>query len=100
MKEIRSKEEFDEIMNGLILKHSTQCPVSATAYEEVVKFEENSDADVFFLKVIECRDLSNYIEAKTGIKHESPQVLLMKDKKIVWDASHGKITEDEIRKHL
>lgn len=82
-----------------VLKHSTRCPVSAEAYEVYKEYLSSQKDDIasYLVKVIESRDVSNAIEKDTKIKHESPQLLLIKDKEVVWSATHFDIKEDAIR---
>lgn len=72
----------------IIFKHSTTCPISAGAYREMEKF----DGEVTLVEVQSARALSQEIEKKTGIRHESPQVIILDNGKVVWNASHWKIT--------
>lgn len=71
----------------VIFKHSTTCAISSAAYREMSDF----DGEVALVEVQRARDLSREIERKTGIKHESPQVLVMRNGQVVWDASHFQI---------
>lgn len=89
-KEITKIEEWDEILNKstdkdqIILKHSTTCPVSTNALDEYnayLKEHPNEDIDYTLVKVRESRPVSNKIEADLGVKHESPQIIYIKDKK-------------------
>lgn len=83
----------------LLLKHSTQCSVSAEALEEVKKYhqEEANDVKVALIHVIEDRPVSNEVANRFGIKHESPQAIWIKDRKVVWHASHWDITQETLR---
>ena len=77
-----------------VYKHSTVCPVSARAADHYYEFaEEHADGDkdkdastpppLFTqVMVIENRDLSNEIESRLGVRHESPQLLLLRDGKV------------------
>jgi monothiol bacilliredoxin len=76
----------------VIFKHSTTCPISAAAYREM----SNYDGDVALVEVQKARELSREIEATTGIRHESPQVLVLRNGQVVWDASHFKIKNDAV----
>ncbi len=60
---------------AILFKHSTTCPISAAAYREVEKFEQQSDAPIALVRVIEERPLSNAIAERFGVQHQSPQVL-------------------------
>ncbi|MCL6459498.1 MAG: bacillithiol system redox-active protein YtxJ [Gorillibacterium sp.] len=79
----------------VILKHSTTCPVSANAlreYDAYLADKPNPDAEYFLVKVIESRPVSNQIAEDTGVKHESPQIICLKDKASYWKASHWSVT--------
>ncbi|MFQ5380166.1 MAG: bacillithiol system redox-active protein YtxJ [Dehalococcoidia bacterium] len=67
--------------------HDPWCPVSSRAIEEV----ERVDADVHVIDVSRQRELSRAIAEATGIRHESPQVIVLKDGRPTWHASHWRI---------
>jgi bacillithiol system protein YtxJ len=77
----------------VVFKHSTTCPISAAAYDEMSRFE----GDVALVEVQSARSLSNEIEQRTGIGHESPQVLVLRNGKVVWDASHWKVKAEAVQ---
>ena len=83
-----------------LFKHSTTCPVSSAAYREVdgyLKGESGVDQpEVYLVKVIESRPVSNAIATLTGITHQSPQLILVDAEKAVWDASHYGISGDSM----
>ncbi|MXX03164.1 MAG: bacillithiol system redox-active protein YtxJ [Gemmatimonadetes bacterium] len=95
-----------------VYKHSTVCPVSARAADQYHDFaddfadvDEDMDTDpstpLFTqVMVIENRDLSNEIESRLGIRHESPQLLLLRDGKVTWHASHFSISGKSIKSAL
>jgi bacillithiol system protein YtxJ len=78
----------------VIFKHSTTCPISAVAYDEMEQF----DGDVALVEVQSARELSRQIERQTGIPHESPQVLVLANGKVVWNASHWKVKAEAVAK--
>jgi bacillithiol system protein YtxJ len=83
----------------LILKHSTSCSVSSAALEEYESYlagQPREDIDYVLVKVIESRPISNRIAAELEVKHESPQMILVKQKAKYWAASHWSIT----KKHM
>ena len=81
----------------LIFKHSTQCSISAQAYEEFTDFIEGfRDLLCGTVLVIENRKLSNMIAERFGVRHESPQALLIKEGRVVWHASHWSITSGSL----
>lgn len=84
----------------LIFKHSTACPISSRSYGLYRDYVEGTpaDADVLFTEVyvIEHRTVSNAIAGRFGVRHESPQALLISNGESVWHASHWEITEEAI----
>ena len=84
----------------LLFKHSTACPISAKAYEEFQVFVKDTDISAAVVLVIEDRPVSNKIAEEFGIKHESPQIFLLEDGKVRWNASHWKITRESIKEAL
>ena len=77
----------------VFFKHSTQCSRSAAAYEEMETFWSNNPEVPFgMVLVIEDRELSETLEDRFGIRHESPQAILVFRGKPVWHANHFKIT--------
>ena len=74
----------------LILKHSTRCPISSMAMRRLESSWDVSDAEVetYYLDLIKYRPVSNHIAEEFGVRHESPQALLIKDGRCVQHASH------------
>ncbi len=71
----------------IIFKHSTTCPISASAYQEM----EQVDGEVNLIEVQNARSVSSEIATRIGIAHESPQVIVLRRGKAVWNASHFQI---------
>lgn len=83
-----------------VFKHSDICPISHNALDEYLRFVKDYDGENFdytLIRIRSHRDISNAVAEKTGVKHESPQVLLLVDGKSVWDDSHFEITEEKLR---
>jgi bacillithiol system protein YtxJ len=105
--EIRTVDQWNALWNNteeeagtLIFKHSTSCIISAKALREYRLLLRN-EADLRgwkpnIVRVIENREVSNQIAADTKVKHESPQVLLIHKGKLVWHASHAKVSRGHI----
>ncbi len=101
---IESVSEIDDLIAKssetpvLLFKHSLTCPISSAAfrqYEQFLQDRPDGDATVYTLVEIQnARDVSNEIASRTGVRHESPQALLMRDGKITWHASHWSIRAD------
>jgi len=78
----------------VLYKHSPICDRSATALDEVGLFLEGAGADVpvHIVDVLSARPASQWIESVTGVRHESPQALVLADERVVWNASHRAVT--------
>jgi bacillithiol system protein YtxJ len=83
----------------LIFKHSTTCPISGRAAQRIDKlFRESKEPlpTFYMVKVIESRPVSQLIAEHYEVKHESPQILLLKDGEAVWNTSHDEITAEAV----
>lgn len=104
---VTSDEQLDQILGQstttptLIFKHSTSCPISAHAYHEMEQFLKQPESQGIFtymIHVIEDRTISLALAERVGVRHQSPQALLVLDGKVIWHASHYQITVDELKK--
>jgi bacillithiol system protein YtxJ len=99
---INSLEELDGLFERsserpvFLFKHSLTCPISAGVFDIV----SNIDADIHLVVVQQARDVSNKIAEKTGVRHESPQALVVKGGRAVYHASHYDVEAAEIEKTL
>ncbi len=73
-----------------LFKHSTRCPVSSMA-KRLVERDWNLDIDAYYLDLIAHRDVSNAIAERLEVAHQSPQMIVVKDEKAVYNASHESI---------
>ncbi len=88
-------EELFEVSSRkpiVLFKHSTTCPISANVFEDVA----NLDSTIFLITVQTARNISNKVAEMTGIKHESPQAIVIKDGKAVYNAAHYDVTHSDI----
>jgi len=77
----------------LLLKHSPVCPISNSVRLEVETFvADHPEVHVGMVDVIAGRLISQAVATRTGIQHESPQALLLKDGQVAWHANHWRIT--------
>ncbi|XLS30931.1 bacillithiol system redox-active protein YtxJ [Flavobacteriaceae bacterium M23B6Z8] len=86
----------------VIFKHSTRCGISRMALNGFEReFDiENENLKLYFLDLIQFREISNEIAIKTGVWHESPQLLVIKNGKAVHHSSHGAISAEKIKDYL
>ncbi len=94
MSTVISLEEKNLPSTCYVFKHSTLCPVSARAAVEVE--ESRTEIPVYRVLVREQRELSNWIADFFGVKHESPQLILIREGKVrkVWN--HWDIRKEEM----
>ena len=83
----------------LILKHSTRCPISSMAMRRLETSWDLTEESVetYYLDLIQYREVSNYIASEFGIRHESPQALLIKGGNCVHHASHLDINVNSVK---
>lgn len=99
---IDSVEELEEVFAKsnekpvALFKHSVTCPISADVYHEI----KNVDGEINLVVVQTARSISNEIAARTGIRHESPQAIVLKEGKPVYHASHYDITAQDVEKGM
>ena len=82
---LENQEQLDNIQSAegysVIFKHNTTCPISKNTRAD---FEQNAgllpnETNVYFLDLLTYRDISNAIAEKFDVKHQSPQLLVIKD---------------------
>lgn len=83
----------------VIFKHSTRCSISRFALKRFEK-EYDFEGDAYFLDLLEHRDISNEIATRFNVYHQSPQLILIKEGKSVYDVSHDGIDAGELTKKL
>ena len=77
----------------VLFKHSLTCPISATVYSEVAcLLAQRKRIQAYVIPVHTQRKAAQAVEKRTGVQHESPQFLLIRDRQVVASASHFGIT--------
>lgn len=82
----------------LVFKHSRTCGISCEALDELRVHVERAEADVSYklITVQSHRRVSDEATARFGIRHETPQAILLRDGRPVWNASHFRITANHL----
>lgn len=96
---VGSLEQFLATANGaaaVLFKHSNTCGVSSRAYSEMSKLRR----PVGLVTVQSARAVSDEIERRWQIPHETPQVLIVREGKMVWDASHFRVRAADVEAAL
>ena len=84
----------------LIFKHSTRCGISRMALKSFEKqYDLSADQiELYFLDLLNYRGLSDEIATRFHILHQSPQVIVLQNEKVVYHDSHYQISVEEIKK--
>ena len=86
----------------LIFKHSTRCGISRMAFKS---FEREYDldeisVDIYLLDLLKYSAISNEVSVKFKVQHQSPQVIVLKNEKVIYHDSHYGICVKEIEVFL
>lgn len=76
----------------ILFKHDPYCPISAAAYRQMSRIT----GEIPLIDVARAKDVAREVAERTGVKHESPQVLVLRDGRAAWSASHYDITADAV----
>jgi len=81
---------LDQSMNEsvFLFKHSTRCGVSSMVLSRFEKQMRERNKNYYFLNILRNRDLSNWIADELNIRHESPQLIVLKEAKVIAYDSH------------
>ncbi|WP_207420636.1 bacillithiol system redox-active protein YtxJ [Desertivirga brevis] len=100
-RKLETEDELTSIQNNnghcVIFKHNTTCPISKATR---IEFEREANllpegTPIYFLDLLSFRDLSNAIAERFEVRHESPQVLLIKNGKCIYNQSLYDISAGE-----
>jgi bacillithiol system protein YtxJ len=87
----------------LLFKHSRYCGVSCEALDELQAHMEARTEAVVAYKMITVqthRPVSDAASQRLGLRHETPQAILLRGGKVVWNASHFRITATHLDQAL
>ena len=99
LQELDDKSEAKTIM---IFKHSTRCSISVMAKNRIESkwtFSEETVEPVY-LDLLKHRDISNELAQHYNVQHESPQILLIRNGKCVYSASHNMVDVNNIKDNI
>lgn len=97
--EIKIQSQTEAI---LIFKHSTRCGISSMVkrqFERLFK-AEHQNIKVYYLDLLNFREISNSIANEFKVMHQSPQLLVIRNEIAVYYASHYDITEIDLSRFL
>lgn len=86
---------------AVIYKHSSRCGASIGAAREMARFADlEADVPVYVVDVVRDRATAGEVARRLGVRHESPQAILVRDGVAVWDASHRGVTAAALSRAL
>ena len=102
--ELNDIDELKSLINDsgrsplVIFKHSVTCPISMNAFREMTQFQaQNTEQATLRMIVVQrARAVSDAVEGALGVRHESPQVILVRSGKVVWHESHYDVTSENL----
>ena len=100
LKELNSTKELELALTEsdarpvLLFKHSLTCPISTRAFGELQSYLKNADprASYKLITVQKARGVSDEAASKLKLEHQSPQAILVRNGRELWNASHYEIT--------
>lgn len=101
-------EDFEKILEEsrtksvVLFKYSPICHMSTEAEYQLNEFLKSPpDNMVFYLiDVVRSRDTSRGLAKLINVKHESPQILLFKNRECVWHDSHYRLTKEVFQENI
>lgn len=82
----------------VFFKHSTRCSISAMALNGFESRWEGPTEALFFIDLLRYRELSNALAEQTGVVHQSPQAIVVKNGEVLYHGSHSGIDVRAIHK--
>ncbi len=104
-KQLTSEEEMDHAIAQshekpvVFFKHSTRCSISSMALNGFESgWDHHENAALYFLDLLQYPSVSGQMAEKLNVRHESPQVIVLKNGKVVHHSSHNGIQAGTVKK--
>lgn len=100
--EITDIESLDQFLKqsqdgpAIVFKHSNSCGISSRAYSNLTRLGR----PLGLVIVQHARAVSDDLEKRTGVRHETPQLLIFREGEVVWTASHLQIKTEAVEAAL
>jgi len=93
--------EKSKTKTQLIFKHSTRCGISRMVMNQFIDaYNVDANLDLYYLDLLNFRDISNEVGYRFQVMHESPQLLIIKNGVVVAHASHGAINDLDLKLYI
>ena len=85
-----------------IYKHSTRCSLSSMVKSRLERGWDinDNDIDMYYLDLINNRNISNKIASLFAVEHQSPQLIVLHQGKVLYHASHGEIDAGVLKERI
>jgi bacillithiol system protein YtxJ len=100
---LENPQQIDAILNDkqgcyLIYKHSYRCSTCLFTMQSLQRHSSDFKGvgEMYFVDVIKQREISNHIAKVTGVRHESPQALLIYKGHVFWHDSHSGVRGETV----
>ncbi len=80
----------------IVFQHDPFCPTSRRAYQQLTRVNQ----PIVIVNVSQDDVVKRAIARRTGIRHESPHVIVFKQGTACWSASHSAITQQAVEQAL
>ena len=102
LEEINTIKEISINQSILIFKHSTRCGISRMVIKQFESLfnEENKQLKVYYLDLLNFREVSSKLSEVFQVIHQSPQLLVIKNGISVYNESHYEITKVNLSKYV
>ena len=100
LNELNNIEELDGALAEshsrpiLLFKHSLTCSISRHAFDELRSYLNTADPRISYklITVQTAREVSDEAASRLKLEHQSPQAILVRNGRELWNASHYDIT--------
>ena len=102
VEQLQEIAEKSKTKTQVIFKHSTRCGISRMVMKQFVDAYNQSETnlDLYYLDLLNYREVSNETGYKFQVMHESPQLLIIKNGVVVAHASHGSINDLDLDRFI
>jgi bacillithiol system protein YtxJ len=94
---VQEVDAFLEKFPTAVIFKAGSCHKTMQAFAYAEEVLRQRDLPIGFVRVIESREASNHITARTSVVHQSPQLILLIDGKAVYDVDNWRITVDAVK---
>jgi bacillithiol system protein YtxJ len=100
LSQLDSLDELSDSQTIVLFKHSTRCSISNMVLNRLDRSKPQDINNMYLLDLLNYREVSNKIAERYQVHHESPQVLVIKNRECIFTESQGSIMWDEINEEL